>query len=95
MSNADRAFKRIVFVLLCFVALPGVAQNLQRYTPSILFGQGDWEFKSFQNLYRQTKSFSPDGGTNKVDSGDPQIFFTSINQFLYGVNSQINVGFDI
>ena len=95
MSNADRAFKKIILVLVVFWALPGFSQNLQNYTPSILFGQGDWEFKTFQNLYRQTKSFGPDGGTEKVDAGDTQIFFTSINQFLYGVNSQINVGFDV
>ncbi len=95
MSQANRAFKRIILVLIGFWALPGFAQNLQNYTPSILFGQGDWEFKSFQNLYRQTKSFSESGGTEKVDAGDPQIFFTSINQFLYGVNSQVNVGIDV
>ena len=72
------------------------AQNLQAYTPSILFGPGDWEFKSFQNLYRQTKSFADGGGLEKVTtSQDALIFFTSFNQFLYGINDQINVGFDM
>ena len=83
----------MLFISLC--TLPGFSQNLQTYTPSILFGPGDWEYKSFQNLYRQTKSFGGDGGVNKVDAGDAQVFFTSINQFLYGVNSQLNIGLDV
>lgn len=69
------------------------AQNLQNYTPSILFDKGAWEFKSFQNLYTQTKAF--DGGS-KVETGrGRESFFTSINQFLYGVNGQINIGADL
>ncbi len=69
------------------------AQNLQGYTPSILFDRGAWEFKSFQNLYLQTKAFN-DG--KKVDTGrGRESYFTSINQFLYGVNDQINIGADL
>ncbi|NQZ78240.1 MAG: hypothetical protein HRT61_19360 [Ekhidna sp.] len=67
--------------------------NLQEYTPSILFKKGDWEFKTFQNLYTQSKSFDADGG--KSSTGNTENFFTSINQLLYGVNDQINVGFDV
>ncbi len=67
--------------------------NLQNYTPSILFGKGDWEFKTFQNLYTQSSVFDADGG--KVDTGVTDNFFTSINQFLYGVNDQINIGVDV
>ena len=67
--------------------------NLQNYTPSILFDKGDWEFKSFQNLYTQSNSFDADG--RKVSTGHTDNFFTSINQFLYGVNDQINVGVDV
>ena len=85
---------RNIFTLVFLMAgLSLAAQtNIQNYTPSILFDRGDWEFKSFQNLYTQTKSF--DGG-RKVDTGVRETFFTSINQFLYGVNDQINVGFDV
>ncbi|MEO9869327.1 hypothetical protein [Ekhidna sp.] len=86
--------RTILFTFLVTGFLLSSAQNnLQNYTPSILFGKGDWEFKSFQNLYTQAKSFDADGG--KVDNGVRDNFFTSINQFLYGVNDQINVGFDV
>ncbi|MEM6644046.1 MAG: hypothetical protein AAF616_13780 [Bacteroidota bacterium] len=81
-----------VVVLSCI--LHGSAQsNLQNYTPSILFDKGDWEFKTFQNYYTQTKNFSRSG--RKQDLGFRETFFTSINQFLYGVNDQVNVGFDV
>ncbi len=71
------------------------AQNLQNYTPSILFTDGQWDFKSFQNLYKQRRSFDENGGLEKNRTSDNQFFFTSINQFLYGLNGQINVGFDV
>ncbi|WP_462247839.1 hypothetical protein [Ekhidna sp.] len=84
----------ILFLFLMAALFVGSAQdNLQNYTPSILFDNGDWEYKSFQNLYTQTKSF--DSGGSKKDNGRRENFFTSINQFLYGVNDQINVGFDV
>ncbi len=83
----------IAIVFFCFQSLFG--QNLQGYTPSILFGQGAWEFKSFQNLYVQSRSFGENGGIKKGDAGDNLYFFNSINQFLYGVNSQVNVGLDV
>ncbi|MEM0939746.1 MAG: hypothetical protein AAF600_09200 [Bacteroidota bacterium] len=80
-------------VLLNLWFLVSGQNNLQNYTPSILFDKGDWEFKTFQNLYTQTKSF--DDSESKVDNGVRETFFTSINQFLYGVNDQINVGIDV
>ncbi len=64
--------------------------NLQAYTPSALFSKGQWEFKTFFNLYTQTTSFSDDGLT----SGPRSTFFTSINQFLIGISPKINVGAD-
>lgn len=85
--------KKISLLLLLAIPLLVQSQNLQTYTPSILFGKGDWEFKSFQNLYKQSKSFTPGGG--KMDDGFKQFFFTSTNQFLYGLNDQINIGFDV
>lgn len=85
-----------LFILLFFFVSGALAQeaNLQSYTPSILFDKGDWEFKSFQNVYTQTKSFNASG--EKVSSGvGRQTWFTSINQFLYGLSSKINVGMDV
>jgi len=85
---------RFFLVLLVLVAQVAVGQNnLQNYTPSILFNQGDWEYKTFQNLYTQTQEFDNNG--NKSDIGRRETFFTSINQFLYGLNDQINVGLDV
>ena len=81
-----------IFILL--VSLSAFGQNnLQNYTPSILFKKGDWEYKTFQNLYTQTKLFDTDGG--KVATGQRETFFTSINQFLYGLNDQVNIGLDV
>lgn len=83
-----------LFIILLITSLASSAQeNLQNYTPSVLFGKGDWEFKTFQNLYTQTKAFDKNG--KKVDKGVRENFFTSINQFLYGVNDKINIGFDV
>lgn len=82
----------ISFLYLMTIGLYAQEENLQAYTPSILFSKGDFEFKSFQNLYTQNRSF--ESAASKSEKGDRQIFFTSINQFLYGLNSQVNVGFD-
>jgi len=68
-------------------------KSTQEYTPSVLYNKGQWEFKMFNNLYTQTKGFDSDG--NKTDFGSRSNFLTSINQFLFGVNSSINVGADI
>ncbi|MCR9253286.1 MAG: hypothetical protein NXI20_22930 [bacterium] len=87
--------KQILFILaiLTVVGLQAQDQNLQEFTPSILFNRGSYEFKSFQNLYTQTKSFD---GSSKVETGrGRESFFTSINQFLYGINDQLNVGVDV
>ncbi len=88
--------KNILFTILIIVSFSASAQeNLQSYTPSILFSKGDWEFKSFQNLYTQTKKFGS-SSLNKVSNGvGRETYFTSINQFLYGINDKINVGFDV
>ncbi len=86
--------RTLFFILLLFGGVTLVAQkNLQNYTPSVLFKKGDWEFKTFQNLYTQTKLFNSSGG--KEDTGNRAIFFSSINQFLYGINDKINVGLDV
>jgi hypothetical protein len=90
--------KRTLILISLFSSLPlGLLaqENLQTYTPSILFDMGEWEFKSFQNLYTQTKAFG-EGPLNKEPiNGGRQTYFTSINQFLYGVNDQLNLGLDV
>lgn len=88
-----KKFLSIAAILIASAAFS--QENLQSYTPSILFDNGEWEFKSFQNVYWQTKEF--DGaGAKTVSTGDGrQLWATSINQFLYGINSQINVGVDV
>ncbi len=88
--------KNILFTILIIVSFSASAQeNLQSYTPSILFSKGAWEFKSFQNLYTQTKKFGA-SSLKKVPKGvGRETYFTSINQFLYGINDKINVGFDV
>lgn len=88
--------KKLLFYPLFFLAFAAYSQeNLQNYTPSILFGKGDWEFKSFQNVYWQTKSFDGNGINAKPTGDGRQLWATSINQFLYGINDQINVGIDV
>ena len=67
--------------------------NLQDYTPSVLLSRGQWEFKSFQNLYTQTGGFNEN--QKFTDYGSRSTFFTSINQFTYGINNQFNIGLDM
>lgn len=91
--------RTLFFILAGFGFLVSGQSNLQNYTPSILFDRGDWEFKSFQNLYLESKKFDANGRKSDFDPNgnevQPTYFFTSINQFLYGVNDQINVGLDV
>ncbi|NQX91931.1 MAG: hypothetical protein HRT74_07385 [Flavobacteriales bacterium] len=88
--------RQLLTLILIGLAVQGMAQdNLQNYTPSILFGKGEWEVKSFQNVYTQTASFGSDL-TNKIDNnGRRDTYSSSINQFLYGINGNINIGLDV
>jgi len=72
---------------------PEKNKNTQEYTPSVLYKRGQWEYKFFNNLYTQTKGF--DDERNKVNNGNRSNYFTSINQFLIGINSKINLGADV
>lgn len=85
----------LVFVLL-LSGLTGLSQNnIQFYTPSLLFDKGDWELKSYQNVYSQTKSFGT-GALEKLQTGrGRETYSTSINQFLFGFSDQINLGVDV
>ncbi len=85
---------RIISLAILLMVFGAKAQeNLQTYTPSILFDKGDWEFKSFQNVYTQTKAFNASGDKVATTIGR-QTWTTSINQFLYGLNSKVNIGVD-
>lgn len=68
-------------------------KNLQIYTPSALMGAGQYEIKVFNNLYTQTRFY--DNDSKKKDQGGRSTFLTVLNEFLYGVNSVINVGFEL
>lgn len=85
-------YRLFVLLLLLMVSKGFSQKSLQLYTPSVLYDKGKWELKSFQNLYTQTQVFTNGG---RSTTGNRQTWFTSINQFLYGVNSRINVGADI
>jgi hypothetical protein len=82
----------VSFLLFLSTLLPA-QKNLQNYTPSILFKNGDWEMKMFQNYYTQSHLFDADG--KKAPTGMRETFFTSINQLLYGLNDYINIGMDV
>ena len=84
----------LALTLLISFSVLGQEVNLQTYTPSILFDQGDWEFKSFQNVYTQTQQFDANGDRTPLEDGR-QTWYTSINQFLYGLNNKVNIGADV
>lgn len=87
--------KHLILMLFLFTSVfAGAQENLQSYTPSILFGKGEWEFKSFQNVYTQNKRFG-ENLTNTIDNPQRETYSVSINQFLCGINSKINVGADV
>lgn len=62
--------------------------NVQNFTPSILLDKGRWEFKSFLNMYTQTKQFMFWRKQNVARS----TYLTWINQFSFGINKRINIG---
>ena len=68
--------------------------GLQSYTPSVLLNRGQWELKNFNNIYTQTRQFSVNGTKTEAISGR-KTWFSAINQFLYGINPYINIGFDL
>lgn len=99
-----------LFCLVCVIGYAQEGFNVQTLTPSSLLPSGKWEFKSFNSNYTQTAYFNEIGqkedtpaGVLYFDDGTIQsspetirsTFFTSINQFNYGLNSKINIGFEI
>jgi len=89
--------KTLLTLILSLFATAVMAQsqpNLQNFTPSVLYKPGQWEFKNFNNLYTQQRHFSPEGGKEFTGRGR-ETYFSSINQFLYGLNSYLNIGLDV
>ncbi len=82
-----------MFALCVFGQTEKKEKNLQKYTPSVLLSKGNWEFKIFNNLYTQTKSFGANG--KKVDNGRRDSYYTMINQFSYGLSPNVNIGLDL
>ncbi len=66
---------------------------LQSYTPSVLFHKGEFELKLFNNLYTQTSYF--DDGSNLTETNTRSNYFTGLVSFLYGINSDVNLGLEL
>jgi len=65
--------------------------NVQKFTPSKLLAKGQWDIKTFNSIYTQTRK--TDSGSNS-ESIPRENFFTSTNEIYTGIseNSRINVG---
>ena len=91
-KTTTQCLSLLLFLLL---SLAGIAQqdtiqqsNIQKFTPSKLVGQGQWDIKWFNNLYTQTESTFTDGEEPR------QTFFTSTLEIYTGVgsNKRWNIG---
>ncbi|MDQ3142732.1 MAG: DUF547 domain-containing protein [Bacteroidota bacterium] len=69
------------------------ASGTQAYSPSVLLKTNQWELKHFNNLYTQTANFDEAGKRN--ENVMRATYFTSINQFLIGFSSKLNIGLDV
>ncbi len=98
--NSVRIFMRFVFLVPVFSSTLAAQQErsvneiqLQSYTPSALLRPGQIEVKQFNNLYTQTSFFDENG--KRQEQGIRSTFLTSINNFLYGISPNFNIGFDL
>ena len=88
----------IIFSLLFYQGLfaqnsDSSSFNIQSYTPSVLLKKQQWEYKFFNNLYTQRANY--DAKSIRNNSSSRGNYFTSINQFLYGLSRTINIGADV
>lgn len=69
--------------------------NIQTFTPSALFGKGQFEVNKFTNIYRQTAIRDREG--DKVNLNERQLFVNNLLQFTYGVSDKkrFNIGLDL
>ncbi len=65
--------------------------NIQKFTPSKLLAKGQWDIKTFNSVYTQTRK--TDSGSSS-ESIPRETFFTSTNEIYTGIsnNSRLNVG---
>jgi len=70
--------------------------NLQTFTPSALFGKGQYEINVFNSIYSQQAVRNKEGDEVRL-GGQTQSFFNSMIQFTTGINQsgRINVGIDV
>ncbi len=82
-------------LLCCLIAAGQRGSNIRTFTPSALLNKGQVEVKLFQNLYTQSSFFDPSG--KKQELSERSTYFTSLNSFVFGVNSsrRFNVGYDV
>ncbi|PKO96154.1 MAG: hypothetical protein CVU14_11210 [Bacteroidetes bacterium HGW-Bacteroidetes-9] len=90
--------KYFFIILLLTSAITASAQvdhvnDIRSFTPSVLLNKKHWEYKMFNNLYSQTSNFNLEG--RRINNNERSSYFTSINQFLYGISDKINIGADI
>ncbi len=60
-----------------------------RYIVSALYEKGQYEINLFNNLYHEKKK------NDLNENVGSSTFFTTLTQFLFGINSRINAGFDL
>lgn len=84
--------KRTLWSLILLPGLVVAQSNVQKFTPSVLLPQGQFEINQFNNLYSQT-SIRDNRGTT-VDLGQRQSFLTSTFGFYYGL-PKVNIGFEV
>ena len=88
-----RLLKTYILLLIAFIlSNHGYTQsNIQKYTPSKLLNQGQWDVKWFNNLYTQMKFADSEGHTQDVPRSN---FFTSSIDVFTGVSpsNRINIG---
>lgn len=94
-------FKKFTFLVIGIgMSFFGMAQtddeesNIQAFTPSALFGKGQFEINTFTNIYRQTAIRDRQG--DNLDLNERQLFVNSLWQFTYGVSDskRFNIGLD-
>lgn len=73
----------------------GDKSNIQVFTPSALFRQGQFEINFFNNLYSQTGVRDVEG--DRIDLANRETFINTMIQFTYGVSksARVNVGLDL
>lgn len=90
---------KLLTLFLCILATvittTGFSQdlNLQNITPSSIMKKGQVEVKLFNNLYTQQAFFN--SSSEKQEIGFRENYFTTVNYFLVGVNSWLNVGGEV